>query len=29
VVAPRVIQRTIRSLNASGYRIPVTVVALH
>ena len=29
VVAPDVIQRTIRSLNASGYRIPVTVVALH
>jgi hypothetical protein len=29
VTAPRVLQRTIRSLNASGYRIPVTVVALH
>ena len=29
VVAPRVIQRTIRSLNESGYRIPVTVAALH
>jgi hypothetical protein len=29
VTAPRVLQRTIRSLNASGYRIPVTVVVLH
>jgi hypothetical protein len=29
VTAPRAIQRVIRSLNASGYRIPVTIVVLH
>jgi hypothetical protein len=29
VTAPRVIQRVIRSLNASGYRIPVTIGVLH
>jgi hypothetical protein len=29
VTAPHTIQRTIRDLRAKGYRIPVTVVALH
>lgn len=29
VTAPRAIQRVLRSLNANGYRIPVTIVVLH